>query len=130
MASEQQLRCIHPDVLPDWIPRSRLHRPDGYWLIPDESSGRLVALEVELSQKRYEQYEVTRNFYNRENSISGVLWVVGVKSLASKILVRFQESGFRFRNIHSFVALDDFLNHGWDSEIFLGARTGKKSENF
>lgn len=53
LCSEQQLRRLHRDHYPEWVPKSTDHRPDGWWNIncgrPNNKS--LIALEVELSRK-------------------------------------------------------------------------------
>jgi len=131
LVTEQQMRRIHPEQLPGWMPNSKLHRPDGYWLLPDGSGGhRLVGLEVELSQKANAKYEVTGNFYNRWESISRVVWVVSGESLFRKILAQFNTGYSRFRDIHNLIVLDDFTQRGWDSEILLGPERGQKLNEF
>lgn len=130
IVTEQQMQRIHPDVLPEWIPKSKAHRPDGYWYFPNGKEIRLVALEVELSQKKNDRYEFLGNFYNRERMVSRVVWIVDGQALCGKMLARFNDGYTRFRDIHNFIALSEFNEKGWGSEIFLGPEAGQKLTDF
>lgn len=129
LVTEQQLRRTKPDLLPNWIPKSTLHRPDGYWLLPADGERTLVALEVELSRKSDENFASTASFYARERAVHSVLWIVNGRGLAQKILAQCKIVS-AYRDIHNFVDLEDLTVNGWDSVIFHGPNGGQKISAF
>lgn len=123
--SEQQLRKLHPDVYPDWVPRSQLHRPDGYTLIPIGGKNRIVAIEVEFSPKRPVDYEVIGDRYAELSSVTRVLWLVLSTAQATKIHSAILKSIRDRPAIHDFVSYGQFAACGWQSKIELGPEQGK-----
>jgi hypothetical protein len=83
--SEQELRRVAIDQYPPWVPRTDGHRPDGYWRVPCLKEKILLALEVELTQKRDLDYSLLAQFYAEEKSIFRVIWVTRTLSLAKHI---------------------------------------------
>ncbi len=122
--SEQELRRINPDCYPEWVPCSRIHRPDGYWNLPTATGRRVVALEVEINSKSFEQYKSVGNFYNQEKQISAVIWILGEELLSKKIITAAKSGPYPFRDIHHFVNLSDFKKQGWNSAIISGGDSG------
>lgn len=121
--SEQQLRAVNPEFYPDWVPKIRMHRPDGYWLVGPESNPKTIALEVELTQKRDYDYEsVGRSYFFAK--VDGVIWIVPKPSLARAIHNQLIKShGEEVK--HHFVLLDPLYEKGWQAPIILGQDTGK-----
>lgn len=123
--SEQQLRRLHFDSYPSWVPKTDLHRPDGYWRIKNGENFLTIALEVELSQKTGNQYEIVGDFYSKHPSINHVIWVVPRLSLAGYIHTRIQKAIRQKTMIHSFIVYADFQQQSWNAPIVCGAFLGK-----
>mgnify|MGYP000538295240 CR=1 FL=1 len=123
--SEQQLRRMHSDMYPAWVPRSDVHRPDGYTqtLLGDQLA--TIAFEVELSNKRDPDYLRIAEFYERYSNIARVLWLVPRSSTAQTIQEKMDYVFHGHSSPHNFVLLEDFTNLGWHSEIELGVDQGK-----
>lgn len=118
--TEQELRRIAPEALPKDVPNASDHRPDGYWLFGEGNQRKLVALEVELNRKSTEDYVEVGAFYNENSSISSVLWIVQSQALANKISNAASQNLVRYRDIHNFILLSDFIENGWSSVVFSG----------
>ncbi|MBI2712604.1 MAG: hypothetical protein HYX41_07115 [Bdellovibrio sp.] len=123
--SEQQLRRMHPDMYPDWVPRSEVHRPDGYTqtLLGDHLA--TIAFEVELSNKRDSDYLKVAEFYEHYEKIERVLWLVPRQSTAIKIQEKMNQVLHGVPSPHNFILLEDFANSGWHAEIKFGSDKGK-----
>lgn len=118
--SEQQLRRIHSDVYPSWVPRAGSHRPDGYWKIPlaeKEKAYRVLAMEVELHHKSSRDYEYAIDFYHHYSRIDGVLWLVKREAQMEKLLELTRKRDPKDAGRHKFVFWREFENRGWHSPI-------------
>ncbi len=122
--SEQELRRYDPEFYPAWVPQSKIHRPDGYSLVSNGNEKRLVAFEIELSQKKLEIYENVGRFYFEDTKVADVLWLVGKQSHAKGILQRIKTAIGPKSNIHSFILLNDFHKHQWQSTVVIGKNKG------
>ena len=123
--SEQELRRLHLEFYPDWVPRSELHRPDGYWRVPVGNPMATVALEVELSRKKTVQYEIVADFYASYPAIIRVLWLVARPSMGMLIHDKIGKALSNSPMIHNFVSLPKFLKSGWTAVIEHGPEQGK-----
>ena len=123
--SEQQLRRMYPDMYPAWVPKSEVHRPDGYTqtLIGDRLS--TIAIEVEISNKRDADYLRIAEFYSHYSNIVRVLWLVPRHSTALNIQQKMIEVQNGTPSPHNFVLLDEFQKLGWHCEFDLGPDQGK-----
>lgn len=128
--TEQQLRRFDPEFYPSWVPKSDLHRPDGYWLLPNGNGSRVVALEVELARKRSSDYQNVAEFYSEAERIGSVLWVVPSLTTGKRIQRQIQKSQVARTDLHNFVILKSFLSSGWQAVIELGPDTGRTIESF
>jgi hypothetical protein len=122
--TEQELRRYEVEFYPEWVPKSKIHRPDGYWMSHGTSQSKLIALEVELSSKRDADYESVGMFYARRMEIRDVIWVVHNVKFASRIakLICEAESGKRMR--HSFFLVSDIKEFGWGAKVRVGPILG------
>jgi hypothetical protein len=122
LISEQELRRLegpHED-----LPRSDLHRPDGYTVIADGESLSITALEVELSHKNIADYARISSFYC-PGEVTRVLWLVPTLDDAKWILSRIRELHPDRVSLHQFVTLSDFMTDFWDSRVSLGNELGR-----
>ncbi len=120
LVTEQELRRINPEYYPAGIPKSAVHRPDGYWLFQNGLENRMVALEVERSQKAKEFYDSVARFYYKDAYVDQVLWIIERKEQAMRMISRFQEVVSENAGIHSFVMMKDFIKHNWQARILIG----------
>lgn len=123
--SEQQLRRYSTEYLPSWIPEVQSHRPDGYWYVPEGHSYCLTALEVEITLKQVADYERVGRYYNRQENLNAILWVVQRPWMAAHIYAALTRGSPQRHANHSFVFVKDFINDGWLSEIQIGFQQGK-----
>lgn len=123
--SEQQLRRYATESLPSWIPSPEIHRPDGYWGIPAKGIILPVAVEVELAQKASAFYQSVGDYYSEEQSVLRVMWLVELESQARSIQKQIVKLVSQRGDIHNFVSLDQFTQHGWSAKICSGPETGK-----
>lgn len=122
--TEQELRRFHVEHYPDWIPRSNIRRPDGYWRTIVDGEPATVALEVEMSQKTDSEYRETVQFYSVRRSLLRVVWVVLYPSIGKAILNAINDIKGDGMRLHDFILLKDFLAQGWGSKFFLGRDVG------
>jgi len=121
--SEQEFRSIDPKYYPSWVPQYQTRRPDGYWQVTQNGASRVVALEVETTRKRKNDYETIARQYDTDG-VDMILWVVSRISLAKTIYSRVEyvdRKAFK----HNYVLLDAFYEKGWDATVFLGKESGK-----
>ncbi len=118
--TEQELRRISPEHYPAGIPKSQIHRSDGYWLFNNGKAQRLLALEVERSFKSFENYENVARFYAEDTKASEVIWIVDRLQNAKSIQKHFVESIGPEANCHSFILVKDFIEHCWQSKFVVG----------
>lgn len=121
--SEQQLRRYDFEFYPKAVPKTDLHRPDGYTYLASPSA-KLIAFEVELSPKKKFQYEEVANFYNR-HQVNHILWLVPRESLGLRIHQVIGDTLFQDENRHSFLLLTDFIERSWDAKFFIGPHAGQ-----
>jgi hypothetical protein len=85
----------------------------------------IYAFETELSQKAKKSYEATATFYDREKSISSVLWLVGSPGTMKAILESFRLFRMQDLSKHNFLLREDFEKHGWHTRIVEGSKSGQ-----
>lgn len=124
--SEQQLRCYPEDLWPEWVPRSSLHRPDGYSIYTLDKRNVIIAFEVEMSLKSQDRYEKVVAFYDSQTSIDCVLWLIMSPNMLPKMKTIFNKFNVRSWTKHQFILHADFLKHGWHAEILGGQYKGQK----
>lgn len=128
-ASEQELRRVQAESLPLWVPKSILHRADGYWFFSHEKGGQAIALEVELSRKERGRYAEIQRYFEDQTQVSDVIWVVQQSSLLNSIQEGLN-SGRRLNlEKHSFLLLEDVLNNLWDAPVIAGKYKGHSIKN-
>jgi hypothetical protein len=127
--SEQQLRRIPEDLWPEWIPRSSIHRPDGYSKVTGSVQNITVAFEVELSAKTKNRYEKTVAFYDSQKNINLVLWLVNSEGVYQAMKRAFEKYYVRDWHKHHFLLLSDFRKKGWMAPFIEGQLKGKSIAN-
>ena len=85
----------------------------------------LIALEVELNQKTTDIYESIGRFYLEDTKVDQVIWITKKKSIANGIQKAILSAIRSETNPHSFILLDDYLNHHWQAKIVIGKDAGK-----
>ncbi len=128
--SEQQLRRVPTDLWPDWIPQSDRHRPDGYSLYFKDEKKVVVAVEVELSVKTRQRYAEIVAFYDAQNSIQLVFWLVESHKALNRIKIAFEKFHVREWSKHHFVLLSDFQTNGWSAAFVEGRFKGNSPWHF
>ncbi len=123
--TEQELRRLAVDQYPDWVPKTTIHRPDGYSLVSLPEGLAAIALEVELKMKTSSAYEVVAKFYRDQPEVYRVVWLVASTSNATTIRDRLQKGSQQNIEIHNFVLKDDFLAMGWQASVCFGSDAGK-----
>jgi hypothetical protein len=125
--SEQQLRRFCPSNYPEWVPQCEIRRPDGLWKVNHAGVDKVVALEVELNQKRKSDYSEIGTFYSiRKEEIHRTLWLVRGPRSAQTIKEALKWNRYDDFSNHLFVTLPDFLKLGWHAPIIEGRQRGWK----
>ena len=123
--SEQQLRCYSEDLWPAWVPRSTMHRPDGYSVLQSKEKRLVVAFETELNLKTKHRYEKVATFYDSQTCIDLVLWLIDSRGTMNSIKKNFEKFLMRDLSKHQFILLSDFIKIGWMANIVEGSFRGK-----
>lgn len=119
--AEQQLRRYPKCEYPAWVPKDDSHRPDGYWSV----GGKVISVEVELSCKTEGDYYSIALFYDWQQSIHAVFWLVPSTTIAKRIRNYLESARPARIEMHHFVMLPDFKEKGWAAMLTLGAKQGK-----
>ena len=116
--TEQDLRRRDQDDYPEWVPKTEQHRPDGYTRIENQAKAWILAYEVELSIKNMRRYERSLRFYQNCTEVTRVMWLVGSTQIRDTILRAKSSIRDDSTNFHVFVDLEEYLQKGWDAEVF------------
>lgn len=122
--SEQQLRRISPELWDSWVPSSTVHRPDGYSLFFRNDKKVIVSFEVELSIKEKKRYEPLVVFYDSQDTIDLVFWLVESKSAIKSLKNIFEHLGIKKPLKHQFVLLENFKKNAWQAPFSHGSFEG------
>lgn len=128
--SEQQLRCYHQDLWPEWVPRTDIHRPDGYSVYIQNNQKVIIAFETELWMKAQHRYESVVTFYDSQPSIVIVCWLIDTKGMLTSLKAAFEKFQMQDYSKHHFVLLRDFLQMGWEAPFIEGRFKGKSLSDF
>lgn len=122
--SEQQLRRVPMDAWPSWVPKSTTHRPDGYSAFIINGKRTTITFEVELSVKERSRYESPVAFYDSEESIQFVFWLIDSKVTLNALNKSFEKFQMRSLDKHHFILLSDFEAKGWMAPFVQGKFSG------
>lgn len=123
--SEQELRRLHFEEYPSWVPRSDLHRPDGFLGFAVDKEIVSIAIEVEISRKVASKYYSVAEYYSDDPSIHRVLWLVPSGTDVNRIRSAIRKTGAPQRAMHNFVLVPHFKESGWQSKIIAGPETNQ-----
>lgn len=125
--SEQELRRYDFESYPSWVPKTSTHRPDGWWKTNVNQSDKesLIALEVELSKKSSAAYIDVGEFYSTVVQPYQVIWVVPTVSDIKYIFSHLKSGSKSNCAEQSFITLDQYVQHQWQSKIQSGKNIGK-----
>lgn len=124
--TEQELRCYHPDVYPDWVPKNKYRRTDGYWHVSSGKGANTIALEVQLTRKKKSDYHEAGHFLSLRRGTDKVLWLVKTPGMIKTMEEQTREgTSPKDSYVHSFVTCAAFLKNGWSATIQGGSDKGK-----
>jgi hypothetical protein len=124
--SEQQLQCTDTGYLPDWVPKSRSHIPDGLTLIKNGDARTVFATEIELNPKPMLRYDKAGYYFDGGLSKDDVVfWICGEERIARVIHERLSSLRLRNLDIHQFLLTSEFKQYAWDARIERGSLKGK-----
>lgn len=123
--TEQQLRRMHEEHYPNWVPRADGHRPDGYWRTLFNGQNGTIALEVERNRKSLDDYIQAAQFYANRSELFRVVWVTRLPGAAKLILEAARKVGGDAQGLHNIVMESDFRKLGWGAPIVMGRDIGK-----
>jgi len=128
--TERQLLCVSPELWPFWVPRSQTHRPDGFTAFNRNNSRYVVAFETELNVKSTSRYEPVVAYYDSQDDINFVFWLIESLGNYNSIESAFKKFSMRKLSKHNFILLKDFKKYGWLSPFSVGEFKGKTLLNF
>lgn len=120
LVSEQEFTAKELADLPEWLPRTKDHIPDGFTRIVTSNGPQVVAFEVELSTKSDSRYQEMIRYLDINESINWVFWLCANRKIIQKITQQIVEVKRRRPMIHNFVLLDDVRNKGWAAPFLWG----------
>jgi hypothetical protein len=124
--SEQEIQCTDDSLLPAWVPKFRDHIPDGLTRVKAGQGDSVFGLEVELNLKPMLKYDKAAYYFDSSLSkVDVVFWLCGAVWIAKEISQRLQGLKLRNREIHHFIAMEDFKEKGWQAVARSGAYRGK-----
>tara|TARA_B110001454_G_scaffold122549_1_gene114451 strand:+ start:42159 stop:43028 length:870 start_codon:yes stop_codon:yes gene_type:complete len=115
--SEQELNSIPTELWPNWVPKSDLHRPDGFTAFNYKNRRHVLAFEVELHVKSSARYEAIAAYYDSCEEINHVIWLVKSIGNYKSIKKHLNKHGLRNTDKHRFLSLKEFEKHGWNSNF-------------
>ena len=122
IVSEQEMRRFYLKQLPKWLPDIGGHRPDGFTRFTNPDGAKIVAFEVETSQKSSDRYGPVFQHYNSAEDVDLVIWLVKNKSLKSELarnILLVDESSL---GKHGFIMLNDFKSCFWNAKVEIGQK--------
>lgn len=123
--TEQQLQCTDDSLLPEWVPKSRSHIPDGLTHIKGDKDPSVIAFEVELNLKPLLRYDKAGYYFDAGLSkFDVVIWFCANKWIIQEISARLAGLKLRNHEIHQFLLTSDFRVHGWNAKIEQGSMAG------
>lgn len=83
--SQQELKNLNFSQLPKQFLKNKDHLCDGLWMIKNGKETHVVALEVELFDRRLDDYKKICAFYGKQTFIKNIVWVVEDLSAVERI---------------------------------------------
>jgi hypothetical protein len=124
--TEQELQCTDDSLLPDWVPKSREHFPDGFTRIKNDKFDSVFAIEVDLNLKPPLRYVKSGYYFDGLDSRTDVVfWLCDGVRLMERICEHLNSAKLRRVEIHHFVLLDDFKRLGWEAHVRSGREQNK-----
>ena len=124
--TEQEFHCTDDSNLPEWVPKSRSHVPDGFTSVQGSGGSRVIAFEVDLNIKEMLRYDKAGFYFDAGLSkFDVVLWVCGNSWILNRIKERLQGLKLRNIDIHQFMLTSDFRKDGWEAKIVHGSLAGQ-----
>ncbi len=125
--TEQEVQCSEDSLLPDWMPTSKDHVPDGFTRIKNEKVESVFAFEMELNLKPFLRYTKAAHYFDGlDSKIDVVFWICDGVRLMERIFEHLLSLKLRRMEIHHFVLLGDFKNLGWDCLTRSGREKNRK----
>ena len=122
--TESELRNTSPQNYPPPIPKTKVHRPDGYLLAGVTPTSSVIAIEVEWSRKEASRYEQLAEFYSKYTNVFGV-WVAKTETIATIILNALNANAVLRGKRHLVFIWKDLLENDWNAKSINGGNTGK-----
>jgi len=126
--SENELICSSKEWYPGGVPKTEVHRPDGYLLIGDNSTSSVIAVEVEWSRKNKTRYDLLAEFYANRDKVCG-FWIAATRSIGTNIANALAKYP-KLRNRHIIFVWEDILKDDWDAACFNGVPSELTIANF
>jgi hypothetical protein len=136
IVTEAEIRSIESEFLPERLREKAEHFPDGIWAFQKGSGHSGVALEVEITVKKFDRYLTTCSFYTSELFFDHVVWIVANSHHASLIHQASRKYGIPREGLNLFIGRQDFESKLWDARFlnqsmrdvtlaeFLGSKVG------
>lgn len=123
--TEQELRSVPIELWDRWVPSSTLHRPDGYSIFLKADEPIIVSFEAELSLKAKQDYGKIVVFYDTQEKINIVVWLVRNSGNIKSLKKHFNELDIVYLAKHQFLLLKDFETSGWNAKFIDGSLSGR-----
>ena len=124
LISENELASCKSEALPENIPLSQNHVPDGITLIENDSCRFIIGFELEISKKANFKYTTMASYYGA-NRYDVVFWCVEDMARAKAIYKAVHAKVHSEIKKHNFILFDDLKKRLWKSEIIGGQYHGQ-----
>ncbi|MCM0604491.1 MAG: hypothetical protein KA715_00200 [Xanthomonadaceae bacterium] len=119
--TEQEIRHCDSSKLHPLLPKTKDHRPDGYFVFDEnQNEVSLIAFEYDRSRKPKELFGPVNYFYENYPAIKKVIWVTDSRSNAVRLHDELKKSSEHSFTKHVFFILEEFLKKGFESRSFDG----------
>lgn len=118
IVTEQDMRRFCREEMPYWLPSTELHRPDGFTRFQNSNVKKIISYEVEISRKSAERYDPICQYYQKNNDIDLVVWLIRDQTLMKQVQERILLSDDSLDR-HAFILLEDFQACFWSAKVLL-----------
>ncbi|HAR43127.1 MAG TPA: hypothetical protein DCS07_10955 [Bdellovibrionales bacterium] len=115
--TEQELKRKDQDLYPEWVPKLKDRRPDGFTRILTPERSWIVAIEVETSDKAQSRLYSQMRSYAYCKEVDYVLWLTGTPLIRDRLRQAMKFYQDRNPDPHRFVDLMDFIRAGWKAPL-------------
>lgn len=126
--TEQELKNTAVEQYPLPIPKTKVHRPDGYLAAGNKATSAVVAIELEWSKKDASRYISLAEFYSKYPNVFGV-WVAKTSTIAKNITNALNSNAILRGERHLVFEWASIKKDGWNAKSCYGDESNRTLAN-